>query len=84
VFRLFAAQGELQSGRKGVAPRKWIEVQSVEGYKVEQRTMSAVARHKVARRPPEEGGRRGKLRAEQGRKARKSVAERKNVKAEGA
>lgn len=46
--------------------------------------MSAVVRRKVARRPREEGERRGKSRVEQGRKARKSVAERKNVKAEGA
>ena len=45
--------------------------------------MSAVVRRKVARRAPEEGKRRGQTRAEQGRKARKSVAERKNVKVEG-
>lgn len=42
--------------KKGVAPRKWIEVQSVEGYKVEQRTMSAVSRRKVARKTAEGGG----------------------------
>lgn len=56
MFRLFAAQGELQQRRKGVAPRKWIEVQSVEEYKVEQRMMSAVARHKVARKTARGGG----------------------------
>ena len=42
--------------RKGGAPRKWIEVQSVEGYKVEQRTMSTVMRRKVARKTARGGG----------------------------
>ena len=70
-------------GRKGVAPRKWIEIQSVEGYKVEQRTMSAVARRKVARRPPEEGERAREIEGRTRPESKKSVAERKNVKAEG-
>ena len=63
-FGFLPRKENLKKRRKGVAPRKWIEVQSVEGYKVEQCTMSAVARRKVARRAPEEGERRGKSRAE--------------------
>jgi len=50
--------------KKRYCGRKRIEVQSVEGYKVEQRTMSAVVRRKVARKTAGVGG---KARADESR-----------------